>query len=371
MELIRESGKIKLFASFKAFMIVFFVFYSFNTFECTHSRSVLGLINELGSENVSLKVDAHEGLLKIGEPAVSSLVYAIKHKNRRVAHGAESVLFHIGNPAVEPLIKVLNDTDIESRIRVVTLLGKLKTPKAVVPLLNLLNQLEPGVTKSGSHSRINRILTRKVIWALGEIKEIHSVESLISLLRSSRRIFNENDFKTRIAVIQALEKIEDKRRMQPLIDGLKDKNSQMRIESAAILGRIKETRAVQPLIETLKDKNLQMRQRVILALGQLKDERAIEPLINLYYKEKLLIKRQVVYVLGEIGNPKPLGFLTQLINHDDYIITENVFRALAKIGKPAVAILKEALENKNNSNYIHQKAIEALRHINPKNAIGH
>ena len=66
--------------------------------------------------------------------------------------------------------------------------------------------------------------------------------------------------------------------VEPLIEGLKDKDSNVRMGVAEALGKIKDVRAVEPLIGSLKDPEPGVCEKAAIALGEIKDARAVEPL---------------------------------------------------------------------------------------------
>ncbi|MCP4154636.1 MAG: HEAT repeat domain-containing protein, partial [bacterium] len=328
--------KFKISRIVKVLMVIMAVAYLVTT-DVFESINITGLIDKLDTRNESKRFQAFQKLLEIGEPAVEPLVYAIKNKNWPTAAAAESVLCHIGKPAVKPLMELLKSTDTEVLIRAVTALGKIKTPETVEPLISLLK---------ARHQ--NPVLTRKIIWALAEIKDSRAVSPLITLLNSKKEEF---DTQTAIVLIRSLESFEDKRRIKPLLEGLKHQDCQIRLASAAILGRTKDSDAVEPLIETLNDKNWRVRHRVVLALGMVKDERALDKLEELYYKGDPIFKKLVVYVLGEIGHPKSIEFLSRSLYHKDEDIQKIAALSLVKIGEPAVGVISKVLTDQSKKNY--------------------
>ncbi|MCP4148378.1 MAG: HEAT repeat domain-containing protein, partial [bacterium] len=316
------------------------------TVDVFETKSITGLINELDNENESKQYQAFRKLLEIGEPAMESLIYAIKNKNLRTASVAESVLCHIGKPSVKPLMELLKSTDTDVLIRAVTALGKIKTPETVEPLISLLK---------ARHQ--NPVLTRKIVWALAEIKDSRAVSPIITLLNSKKE---ELETQTAIVLIRSLESFEDKRRIKPLLEGLKHQDWQIRLASAAILGRTKDSDAVEPLIETLNDKNWRVRHRVVLALGMVKDERTLDKLEELFYKSEPIFKRLVVYVLGEIGHLKSIEFFSRNLYHNDEDIQEIAALSLVKIGEPTVGVLSKVLTDQSKKNYSTRRHIISL-----------
>lgn len=65
----------------------------------------------LNDSSLDVREKATDRLVKIGVPAIESLVAALKGENENIRHGAGQALIRIGTPAVEPLKKALKDSD--------------------------------------------------------------------------------------------------------------------------------------------------------------------------------------------------------------------------------------------------------------------
>lgn len=86
---------------------------------------------------------------------------------------------------------------------------------------------------------------------LGKLKDPNTVEPLISLI-------NDEDVSIRSNVIIVLGKIGDPRAIESLIDALtKEDNEYVRRDVARTLGNIGDPRAIEPLIAALKDEGAQ------------------------------------------------------------------------------------------------------------------
>ncbi|MEK6678529.1 MAG: HEAT repeat domain-containing protein [Nitrospirota bacterium] len=133
-----------------------------------------------------------------------------------------------------------------------------------------------------------------------------------------------------------------------LIDMLKDKNEDVRVNVAIALGKIGDPRAVEPLIIVLKDEDEDVRFSSALALGNIKDPRAVEPLIvALNKKEEEVLRRSAAEALGNI---KDLSAVEPLI-------------AILK-GEPLIATLKD---DDDGDVYVRKSAKEALEKISGNN----
>ncbi len=132
---------------------------------------------------------------------------------------------------VEVLIEQLRHKDAKMRMEAAEVLGQLKDPRAVKPLIVALKDTDIAVQE-------------KVLKALVNIK---AVELLISLL-------NDKSSEVRGGAAWALGEIKDPRAVEPLITALKDSDAEVRRGAAWALADIEDPRAVEPLIAALKDK---------------------------------------------------------------------------------------------------------------------
>lgn len=120
--------------------------------------SVEGLIKALGDEQtgdydsyVEGRAKIKEELGEIGEPAVKPLIKALEDKNSRVRIGAAGALGKIKDKrAVGPLIQALEDENNIVRAEAAYALGEIGDSRAIKPLERILllwNTMPPGLIK--------------------------------------------------------------------------------------------------------------------------------------------------------------------------------------------------------------------------------
>ncbi|HIA00925.1 MAG TPA: hypothetical protein EYN66_03310, partial [Myxococcales bacterium] len=190
----------------------------------------------------------------------------------------------IGEAAVEPLIKALEDDDIDIRRATAKALEKLgwKPDLRYGPhIANLIAKQDwEGCIKLGEPAVLPLI---KVLegddWetcvsaaeALAEIGDERSVEPLIKVLaRRESDKFATSRRNQRSAAIKALKKFGDKRAVKPLSELLDDKMGCIARDAAEALGDIGDVHAVEPLIKALGNDDLGVRDVVAKALDKLK-----------------------------------------------------------------------------------------------------
>lgn len=150
----------------------------------------------------------------IGEPAVEPLLVMLKDKSNR-----EEVCYTLGEiggkRAIEGLVKVLQDKDVDIRLAAAEALAKNHDLRAVRSLSSLAKS-----------KNIN--LKISAIYSLGDIKDARAVPPLAAALKDSNRT-------VRMAAISALESNDDARAVKPLIAALKDFEIKLRSACAKAL----------------------------------------------------------------------------------------------------------------------------------------
>ena len=93
---------------------------------------------------ISPAMEAAETLVMFGNPAVEPLVAVLEDANPSVRKSAARILGQIKDPqTVEPLIAVLKDADPDTRQMAIQALGQIKDPRVVAPLIAVLADSDP------------------------------------------------------------------------------------------------------------------------------------------------------------------------------------------------------------------------------------
>jgi len=195
-----------------------------------NETAIESFIQDLADQNVSVKMNAVKALVEIDEPAVEPLIQALEDSNPEIRENAAHALGRMGDEkAVDPLIELLADEQWEVQKAARDALVNIGEP-AVEPLVKVMNDQNKSYTP-----RENAIL------ALGEIGE-PAVEPLIQMLDSKFACMAA--YSLRVIGEPAVE---------PLIRALEDDNPQVRARAAEALSGIKDERAVEPLTKALND----------------------------------------------------------------------------------------------------------------------
>ena len=132
------------------------------------------LITHLRSRYPAVREETARKLGDLKDPiAVDPLIVILKKdKDQSVRWSAEDALVSIGAPAVEPLIKMLNDDSWRVRRRAVRTLAKIRDPRAIEPLVASM--------KADDDCYVRKSAAK----AIGEINDPRAGEILIPALKT-------------------------------------------------------------------------------------------------------------------------------------------------------------------------------------------
>ncbi|MBX3302709.1 MAG: HEAT repeat domain-containing protein [Nitrospira sp.] len=227
-----------------------------------HPDAIVPLMPLLHDKVKAVREEAAAGLAAIGDPAVPSLVDALRHKEWLVRLHAVEALSKTRSPqAVEPLLSVLfNDQDSAVREDAARALGEIGDPRAVEHLCAIVR--DPG-------------LRTVAVEALGKIGDARAVPVLIELLaeaglpEASKTAASCGDgwneeLITQGGAARALGEIGDDRAISSLVAALEP--TWTRAEAASALARFgsKVIPFLIPLLTRSQDDNLRFHVRETL-----------------------------------------------------------------------------------------------------------
>lgn len=165
--------------------------------------------------------------------------------------------------------------------------------------------------------------------ALGQIGSVRAVDPLLKALESE-------DKWIRRAAARALEGMDDKRVIQPLMGHLLEENeldAEVRRSAAKALARMQPEEAIEHLGKALKDSTLGVRLDAGYALGRI-GEPAIDVLIKARYDEDSRIRDSAVAALGNIGGSVVRKELISVLRdeNEEPTVKLTAIQALYKIG---------------------------------------
>lgn len=180
------------------------------------------------------------------ERCVEPLAAALRDGDWQVREVAIEGIGQIGSPAVEVLLKLLRDWDV--RKSAITALGKIRDERVLEPLMQQLRNDEfmedatdalvnlgepalPGLIKALKDKE--ELVRKQAVIALGRIKSPEAIDPLIEMLQNK-------DWFTRLTAAAALEAIGDERGREAIKPLLKDSDMVVKMRVERILAKWKK-----------------------------------------------------------------------------------------------------------------------------------
>jgi len=137
---------------------------------------------------------------------------------------------------------------------------------------------------------------------------------------------------------EALGEIGDRTAVQPLIDALSDKSTDVQYVAAKSLGILADERAVEPLLLKLKSDEKWVRRGAAHSLGLIGDRRAVDPLIGLLTDTRHDVRAQAAWSLGRLGDVRALEPLKLLLQDPRDDVRREAAAAIEHLQKPAGSV---------------------------------
>ncbi|MBL1210688.1 HEAT repeat domain-containing protein [Geminocystis sp. GBBB08] len=243
-----------------------------HSFDFNDHDTIAKMVESMGDKRGMTRLKFAERLGIIGKPAVPFLLEALaNHPNAVVRRASAKTLTLIADPNAVPnlVYALLHDEDTVVQGSCIGALAR--TGEASVPeLLKIIADEGQNETIKGHAS-----------WALAFIGSQAS-EYLYQGI-------NSDSIDVRCAVISALGSLvqeqQDEEALKILVNSLKDSETIIRCEAAAILSKVNQPLVVTNLIDCLQDSEPEVRKSVALALMKMVDRTTLEPLENALNKE--------------------------------------------------------------------------------------
>ncbi|MEK7757492.1 MAG: HEAT repeat domain-containing protein, partial [Planctomycetota bacterium] len=247
--------------------------------------------------------------------------------------------------AVAEQIAALKDEDWAIREEAATILGTLRDPRAVVPLVSVLRDGDRAVRDAATGALL--AIGEPAMTTLGVClaDPVLTVQELAS---------------------SVLATIADARVLPPLIKALKSPDWIVRMHAAKALGRIQDSGSVAPLVPLLQDKVKAVREETSTALAAI-GEAALASLLDALTHTEWLVRLHAVEALGKTRSPEAVDpLLSVLFNDRDRAVREDAVRALGQIGDVrAVEFLVTTMKTPG----LRPLAVEALGRIGDRSAV--
>ncbi|MFC1637269.1 HEAT repeat domain-containing protein [Planctomycetota bacterium] len=333
------------------------------------------LIDSLKSEDDAVFMDTARTLVRIGEPAVLPMIKALEDENVRVRRAAAFVLGKIADVrAVKPLTAMCTKEDdayvrLEAAAAALVGMGILR----LEPLLEMLDDKDANVVWNAARVLVeagppvvepmikklegeNEKVRRMAAYVLGEVGDRKAVEVLT-------KVFEEDDsIYVRAVAAAALFKMGELK-LERLVEALAEEDLESVHCATQALANIGAP-AVDALIKVLNDENEQVRKCAAGALAMI-GKPAVKPLIEALADTE--VTWQAMLTLQKIGEPS-VEPLINALGRENTTLRAGAVNALAFIGEPAVEPLIKALDDENEQ--VQRWALHVLGALGDERAVG-
>jgi len=253
-------------------------------------------------------------LVKGGDLSVPPLMKYMKGANPRLRVYALSVLIKLGKPAVGSLVQVLDDPDLHNRSRAVEALSAIGDKSVIKPL----------EAKLDDPSGLVRVQVAAALYKMGQTNATKKI--ILDALE-------DEDVHTRRVAARAIAEIVDNPPLKPAMKALNDIDADVRDYATQIVGKIRSAEAVQPLIKRLlEDENDRVKASAATSLAKI-GKPAVKPLIKLLEEtEKLELRLRLVWILGKIGDKEAVKPLEKIYKEtSNAVLKDSTAKALNEI----------------------------------------
>lgn len=254
--------------------------------------------------------------------------------------------------AVAEQIAALKDEDWSIRGEAAGMLGTIKDPRAVGPLVSLLRDEDRSVREAAIEAL--RAIGTAAVETVGtcltdpDLSIQESASAILVTIADERvlapliKALHSGDWIVRMHVAKALGRIRNADAVVPLIPLLQDKVKAVREEAAASLAAIGDA-AIPSLLKTLQHEDWLVRLHAVESLGKAQSKRAVEPLLSVLFNDRdSAVREDAVRALGEIGDPQAVEYLFTAMR--ELGLRTLAVEALGRIGDPrAVPVLIDVL----------------------------
>jgi HEAT repeat protein len=312
---------------------------------------IQGLLTLLHSLSVRDRKQAALVLAQIGTPALEGLLKHLQDSNEHweVREAAAEALGKMGAvQAVGAFLLVLRDRNIHWRPRCMAAwaVGQIGERGAVEPLLAVLrNEFEPWQVRCAA------------LEALGQLGDPQVIEDLLIILRNNR----EDVF----VYLEAVEVMREIGEPEVFLRALHHKEWFVRRNTASLLRMLGVAQAIPELLTKLQDRHehWEVRSEAARSLGELGDARVVETPVMMLRDKKRAVRREAAESLGKLSDPRAVPGLLEVVQRREihWEIRLAAVEALGHIGDSrAVEALLGKLQNEGEFEGVRSAVVQAL-----------
>ena len=296
----------------------------------------------LKSKDPQARRKAVEELTTSGDPqAVELLIESLNDEDAQVRRAAAQALGNTQDERpVDSLIATLRDPNERVREAAASALGQLGDPRATSPLLWALEDPSTSVRTCAAAG------LRNLGWKPATREEEALFDIAIGNTRAAARageaavaslvaeLKHDTSFQRRAAA-EALEEIDDPRRVQPLVLAARDPDPNVRVSAIYALAKETGEQVKTMLLNSLRDANPQVRLAATEVLAKQEDVTCIPCFFELLADHHFEVRLTAVQFLSKIRGPHLAEALVPLLQDPDNSVRRATAQALGGIGDPS------------------------------------
>lgn len=246
--------------------------------------------------------------------------------------------------AIEDVIELLDDDNVQVRIAAVVALKSFNSKKILEHLIRTL-------ADSSEWVRVH------AVEAIGQYNESKHIELLSQFLE------NEESDKVRATLIKVLGELGGAKVLPIITLYLKDSNARVRANSVEAIERISGSFNVdmrEHIIPLLDDENNRVKANSVKALFKMGESKAIEVLKNMITSKDDWMRASAAYVFGVIDYDDGIQFLVDSLKDECWFVIKNVIKSLVKKGIKILPALENLLKKPRININVKINAISVL-----------
>ena len=300
--------------------------------------------------------------------------------------------------AFDAMVAAQTDADDEVRRAITTALGKLEDDRRIEALLTALRDRDPEVLKAAmtglKNSPDERIAPAMIplmrhmdpgvrgyaatlLYARGwrpeeKTEEIHYQIARGQLakaalhgsaaIQSLETVIQTGAYNQRVAAVEALGKIDDKRVIKPLLAALRSNDPAVCAAAISSLGQSGDAQICDAILGMLRHNDGHVRTVTVEALGRLGGGRVVDVLKPMLHDPVWDVRRATAAALGKLKDPRAVEVLTEALRDDDADVRETTAIALGSLkDRRAIGPLVKALADSTSG--VRRIAAAALSRI--------
>jgi HEAT repeat protein len=297
---------------------------------------------KLNSKSAEVRAKAIENLKPPGdEHTVEVLLSALGDEDEQVRSAAMQAFERIKHPNAGPSLisAALRSANQELRQTAATALGYLDDPNTANVLANLLSDRNPPLRMAAAAS------LKKLGWRASTKEEQAFFDVALGNTRAAAfagkaaltplltELKHDTSFQRRAAA-EALEGVNDPRRIQPLLIAAKDPDATVRASAIHALGRERSEEVAAALLRPLRDPESCVRLAAAQELAKREDCSHDSAFVGLLEDSNFEVRLTAVEFFGKRCDPQFVGPLLQRVFDPDSDVRLATARALGAIGHP-------------------------------------